>query len=188
VLISFIIEHLKHVCRDTPEVGLAFYYCHHSHHRDEAIHLLRWAIGQLCRKTQSIPRQIKALYDEGCDPTLAELLNGLELLIMRFGVFYLVIDAVDESQPRTELLTLIKILATDQRYRNLRIVASSRLYPDIVEAFSDIAISLSMANSAVEEDIRNFIRLRLASSRRMKRWNHLFGEIEEALAYGAQGM
>ncbi|KAI3332233.1 hypothetical protein HD806DRAFT_186541 [Xylariaceae sp. AK1471] len=188
VLISYIIEHLKRVCKDKPDVGQAFYYCHHSHHGDEAVPLLRWTIGQLCRKTQSVPRQIKELYDEGCEPSLRELLSGLELLIRRFKVFYLVVDAVDESQPRSDLLTLIKMMATDKHYSNLRILTSSRLYPDIAGVFSGIAISLSMANSSVEEDIRTFIRSRLASSRHMQRWDHLFDKIEEALANGAQGM
>ncbi|KAI8629156.1 hypothetical protein F5Y19DRAFT_91780 [Xylariaceae sp. FL1651] len=188
VLISFIIEHLKHVFADMPDVVQAFYYCHHSHGHGEATRLLRWTIGQLCRKTQSIPWQVKELYDEGCDPTISKLLSGLELLVKKVRVFYIVVDAVDESQPRSELLTLIKTLATDQRYRNLRILASSRLYPDIREAFSDIAVPLSMSNSAVEEDIRKFIQCRLASSRHLQKWKYLFKEIEKALAHGAQGM
>ncbi|RYP67362.1 hypothetical protein DL770_008632 [Monosporascus sp. CRB-9-2] len=188
VLMSFIIERLKDVCKDDPELGQAYYYCHHSHNRDESAPFLRWIIGQLCRQSQWVPRQLKQLYDDGCEPSVPELENALEAMLSRFRTFYVVIDAVDESESRGDLVSVIATLAIDKRFNNLRILASSRPYFDIERVFSGVSISLPMANTAVAEDIRTFVHFRLASSRRLSRSRHLFPLIEESLVQGAQGM
>ncbi|RYO78800.1 hypothetical protein DL764_010087 [Monosporascus ibericus] len=188
VLMSFIVEHLKNACKGDPELGQAYYYCHHSHNRDESAPFLRWTIGQLCRQSQWVPRQLKQLYDEGCEPSVPELENALEAMLSRFRTFYVVIDAVDESKSRGDLVSVIATLAIDKRFNNLRILASSRPYFDIGRVFSGVSISLPMANTAVAEDIRTFVHFRLASSRRLSRWRHLFPLIQESLVQGAQGM
>ncbi|RYP60200.1 hypothetical protein DL769_008224 [Monosporascus sp. CRB-8-3] len=188
VLTSFIIEYLKDVCKGDPELGQAYYYCHHSHNRDESAPFLRWIIGQLCRKSQWVPRELKQLYDEGCEPSVPELENALEVMLSRFRTFYVVIDAVDESSPRSDLVSVIATMAIDKRFNNLKILASSRPYSDIERVFSGISVSLPMANAAVAEDIRTFVHSRLASSCRLGRWRHLFPLIEDSLVQGAQGM
>ncbi|RYP78839.1 hypothetical protein DL771_000224 [Monosporascus sp. 5C6A] len=188
VLVSFIIEQLKYVFKDDPELGQAYYYCHHSHNRDESAPFLRWIIGQLCRKSQWVPRELKQLYDEGGEPGVPELENALEAMLSRFRTFYVLIDAVDESKPRADLVSLIATMAIDKRFNNLKILASSRPYSDIERVFSGISVSLPMANAAVAEDIRTFVHFRLASSRRLNRWRHLFPFIGESLVQGAQGM
>ncbi|RYP02202.1 hypothetical protein DL765_010768 [Monosporascus sp. GIB2] len=188
VLMAFIIEHLKDVCKGNPELGQAYYYCHHSHNRDESAPFLRWIVGQLCRQSQWVPRQLKQLYDEGCEPSVPELEDALEAMLSRFRTFYVVIDAVDESKPRGDLVSVIATLAIDKRFNNLKILASSRPYSDIERVFSGISVSLPMANAAVAEDIRAFVHSRLASSYRLGRWRHLFPLIEDSLVQGAQGM
>lgn len=188
VLVSFIIEHLKQICRDDPERGQAYYYCHHSRRRDEAAPFLRWVIGQLCRQSRWVPRQLKQLHDSGCEPSIPELENALEVMLSRFRCFYVVIDAVDESEPRSDLLAVIATMAIDRRFGNLKVLASSRPYFDIARVFSGVSVALPMDNAAVAEDIRAFVRVRLASSRHMMRRRHLFAEIEDTLVHRAQGM
>ncbi|RYO81887.1 hypothetical protein DL766_002101 [Monosporascus sp. MC13-8B] len=156
--------------------------------RDESAPFLRWIIGQLCRQSQWVPRQLKQLYDEGCEPSVPELENALEAMLSRFGTFYVVIDAVDESEPRGDLVSVIATLAIDKRFNNLKILASSRQYFDIERVFSGISVPLPMANAAVAEDISTFVHSRLASSCRLGRWRHLFPLIEDSLVQGAQGM
>ena len=188
VLASFIIEQLKQICNSSTELGYAFYYCHHSNKQDEAGPLLRWAISQLCRQLKWVPSELKELYDLGLDPSIHELESTLEAVLQRFTVCYIVIDAVDESDPRDDLISMIQTLVTDERFRNLRILATSRQYSDIERIFLEISTVISMANPLVEQDIREFVHARLSSSRRMKRWGDLLGQIEDILVAKAQGM
>lgn len=150
--------------------------------------LLRWTIGQICRQTKWVPHKLKDLYDLGCDVSIPELENVLEVLLEKLKVFYLVIDAVDESMPRTDMLNLVRTLAVDKRFQKLRILATSRQYFDIERVFSGISINISMSNSLVDADIRWFVRDRLVSSHRLRRWQQFHAEIETALVAKAQGM
>lgn len=188
VLASFIIEQLKEFCEDNVELGQAYYYCHYSHNQDEAAPFLRWIIGQLCRQVKWVPQPLRKLHDQGCDPSIPELENALEAVQDRFKRVYLVIDAVDESFPREDLVTVIATMVLDKRFRNLRILATSRLYFDIEMIFSGISTAISMSNPLVEEDIRMFVHSRLTERRMLRRWLHLHPEIENALVSGAQGM
>ncbi|KAH7145573.1 hypothetical protein B0J13DRAFT_323366 [Dactylonectria estremocensis] len=188
VLASFIIEQLREIYGGNVEVGHAYYYCHFSHNQDEALPFLRWAVGKLCRQAKWIPPQLKTLHDHGCDPTIPELESSLEAVCARFVTVYLIIDAIDESNPRGDLLTVITTIANDNRFHNVRILATSRLYLDIERCLARNSIPLSMSNPFVERDIQVFVRAKLASSHLMKRWSHIWGEIEDLLVTGARGM
>jgi Cdc6-like AAA superfamily ATPase len=188
VLASFIIEQVKHFCENNTEFAHAYYYCHYTHNQDEASPFLRWAIGKLSRQSRWISQQIKELHDQGCDPSIPELQNALEAVTSKFKGVYLVIDAVDESSPRDDLIAVITTIAVDKRFQNIQVLATSRLYFDIEKTFSGISISISMANPLVEKDIREFVRSRLRSSDLMKRWQYLLEEIEDYLVDGAKGM
>jgi len=87
---------------------------------------LSWTVSQACRQTNWIPRQLKGLYDRGCDASIPELENFLEIVLERFEVLYLVIDAVDESAPREDLLGLIATMALDKRFQKIKTLATSR--------------------------------------------------------------
>lgn len=179
---------MKQFCEDTSGCGYAYYYCHYSHNQDEATPFLSWTVGQVCRQTKWIPCQLKGLHDRGCDASIPELENVLEILLGRLEVLYLVIDAVDESAPREDLLGLIATMVLDKRFQKIRILATSRQYFDIERMFSGISTSISMSNPSVDADIRRFVRSRLASSHRLRRWHHLLEEIEHVLVTKAKGM
>lgn len=188
VLVSFIIEQLRQICEDKVELGHAYYYCHFSHNQDEALPFLRWIVGKLCRQAKWVPQQLKTLHDHGCDPSISELEASLEAIVTRFKAIYVVIDAVDESNPRDDLLTVITTIASDGRFHKVRILATSRLYFDIERMFAANSTPVSMSNPLVEEDIREFVQARFASSHLMKRWSSIWSEIEDSLVIGAQGM
>ncbi|OIW32698.1 hypothetical protein CONLIGDRAFT_642393 [Coniochaeta ligniaria NRRL 30616] len=188
VLASFLIEELKDHCAYSGEVGQAYYYCHYSHDNDETAPFLRWIISQLCRQARWVPHQLCELYSMGCDPSIPELENALEAALTRFKTFYVVIDAVDESSPRDDLLTVITTLAIDKRFHNLKILATSRLYSDIERMLQGVSISISMSNASVDIDIRRMVHSRLHASRRLRRFSHLFDHVEDTLVAGAHGM
>ncbi|KAH7165318.1 vegetative incompatibility protein het-e-1 [Dactylonectria macrodidyma] len=188
VLASFIIEEIQKSYAGNDEVGHAYYYCHFSHNQDEAMPFLRWAIAKLCRQRKWIPQQLKTLHDDGCDPTIPQLEDVLEAICARFSSVYLIIDAMDESNPRGDFLTVIATLANDKRFSNVRILATSRLYLDIERTLASCSMPLSMSNSLVERDIREFVRTKLASSHLMRRWSNIWDDIEDSLVAGARGM
>ena len=202
VMASFIIESIKQHCKprvyydheltrvtSNTRLGHAYYYCHYSQKEDAGLPFLRWIVGQLCRQAEWAPQQLKRLQDSGYDPTTEEALEILEAVLGRFDTVYLVIDGVDESEPRTELLDILIQLATQhERFSKIRLLATSRMHHDIEHAFVDISAGISMSNKYVEEDIRTVVHEWVTTSPRMVRWRHLAGLIEERLVVGAEGM
>jgi len=99
------------------------------------------------------------------------------------------IDAVDESKPYTGMLSLLVTLMTEPRFANLRLLISSREYLDIEQALKPYAVSVSMSNEAVQEDIRLVVSVTLRFNPKFQSWPvSLYRETEIALAKGAKGM
>ncbi|KAK4444242.1 hypothetical protein QBC34DRAFT_360671 [Podospora aff. communis PSN243] len=190
VLASFVIEELKRLCEETQDGAYlyAYYYCHYSHNQDESLPFLSWVVSQACRQTGCVPFQLKRLYDRGCEPTILDLERVLEIVLKRIETFYVVIDAVDESMPREELVRLIATMALDTRFQNIRILATSRQYFDIERVFSGVSMAISMRSAFVDADIKNYVHARLASSHRLRRWHDSLQDIENALVEKAEGM
>ncbi|KAI5459109.1 vegetative incompatibility protein het-e-1 [Mariannaea sp. PMI_226] len=188
VMASFIIENIRQLCDSDDELGHAYYYCHYSHDQDEAIPFLRWIIGKLCRQAKWVPPRLQSLHEDGSDPSIPQLEDVLGDLAEKFNTIYLVIDGVDESNPRDDLLAVVVTIAVDKRFKNIRILATSRVYFDIERMFSGISTAISMSNPLVDKDIREFVRAKLSSNYLLKRWAPIMGSIEDALVAGARGM
>nr|RBQ97257.1 hypothetical protein FVER53263_06745 [Fusarium verticillioides] len=188
VLASYVIKELEKLCEPANGSVCSYYYCHYSHNQDETVPFLSWVIGQVCRQINWIPPKLKRLHDRGCEPTSADLEQVLEIILQKLDSLYIVIDAVDESTPREELLSLIETMTVDERFEKIRILATSRQYFDIEQSLGEISETISMSNTMVDADIRRFVHARLRSSHRLKRWHDRFDEIEDILAAMAQGM
>ncbi|KAF5962325.1 hypothetical protein FBULB1_14290 [Fusarium bulbicola] len=188
VLASYVIEELEKLCEPANGSVCSYYYCHYSHNQDETVPFLSWIISQVCRQISWIPPELKRLHGRGCEPTIADLEQTLGIIMHKVDSLYIVIDAVDESIPREELLSVIETITVDKRFEKIRILATSRQYFDIEQSLGEISESISMSNQMVDADIRRFVHARLRSSRRLKRWHERFDEIEEVLAAMAQGM
>jgi hypothetical protein len=183
---SFIIELLKTLCGG--RLGHAYYYCHYSHQGDEGLPFLKWILGQLCCQAGYLPQELKRLNDNGCEPTIREVLAVLEAALPSFDVVYVIIDAVDESRARSNLLSVLTTLATDARFQKVQLLATSRTEYDIEKAFSGISTNTSMSNEFVEEDIRTVVHEWITTSPQMRRWADLSKSIEDSVCSGAQGM
>jgi hypothetical protein len=86
------------------------------------------------------------------------------------GNIYIVLDALDECADREELLTLLNELITSKQ-PSLHVLATSRREKDIEDQLSRIArYNVNIESAVVDEDIRVYVRDRLDTDARLKKW------------------
>ena len=193
ILASYVAEEIEKYCTssssESSRLGRAYYYCYFGHNQDEASHFLRWIIGQLCRQSAALPENLQNVYKSGKTPTLSCLLSILHSTMEGFERIYLVLDAVDESMPREDLLRVVQDLSTDTRFSTLSLLVTSRRYIGIEEALESCSIPITMSNSFVEEDIGTLVRSTVRSDARYQRWpEDLICEMQDTIPKRANGM
>jgi len=193
ILMSHLVEHINEYCQSQSQSqstkAHAYYYCYFGHSQDEAAHFLGSLLNQLCRQSGLVTPEIYKMYKAGSEPNLSELLTALEGMLAHFDTVYVVVDALDESLPRENLLEVLRDLVTDVRFQKIQVLASSREYIDIELILEAISVSVSMSNPFVEEDIRSLVRSLIASNHKFRRWpQDMLDELENAVATGAHGM
>ncbi|KAH7126132.1 hypothetical protein EDB81DRAFT_730543 [Dactylonectria macrodidyma] len=171
VLTSHLIETVKTHCDSSDCKSVyTYYYCYFGHNTDETSPFLKWTISQLCRKADVVPTNLYKLHKHGEGASLANLLNVLESILQAFDCVYVILDAIDESLPRTHLLRVLRDLITDPKFSKIRILTTSREYVDIEEVMEEISVPISMRNPLLDEDIRLFIESQLRIHPKLKRW------------------
>ncbi|KAK3328241.1 hypothetical protein B0T19DRAFT_424000 [Cercophora scortea] len=175
--------------KKTQKLCTVYFYCYFGHNQDEAVPFLRWTVSQLCRHADLVPPRLHRLYKEGGQPNLVDLMHSLAEIVKEFERVYLFVDAVDESIPRENLLRVIRDLATDSRFDNVRTVVTSRQYIDIENVMSEISVPMSMTNPLLDEAIRIYVGAQLEKHLKLRRWPaYLQEEVLEALSAKAKGM
>jgi hypothetical protein len=143
----------------------------------------------LCRQAERVPIEVHNLYKQGGQPSLEELLDSFRSVAKLFGTVYIVIDAVDESNFRCNLLRALRDFVTDSRFEMIQLLATSRQYIDIEKVMDEISMPISMSNTLVEADIRLQVRSALHSNPKFGNWpENLLNEVEHAVSTGAKGM
>ncbi|KAK0706095.1 hypothetical protein B0T26DRAFT_725418 [Lasiosphaeria miniovina] len=193
VLASHLIENVKTRCNAGDAAksrnAYVYYYCYFGHNTDEALHFLRWIIRQLGRAADTMPANLYKLYRRGEGPSLSDLFYVLEEMMEAFDCVYVILDAIDESMPRTNLLKVLRDLITDPRFSKTRVLATSREYLDIEESMKGISTSISMRNPLLDEDIRLFVQAQLKTHPKLRLWPaSVQDEALEALSAKAKGM
>jgi len=192
VLFSYIVEDIKPLCNLQATGGTAYvyYYCYFGRNQDESVPFMQWTINQLARQAQHVPAGIKEQFDADQQPSLPVLIDALAELAERFDRIYLLVDALDESASRSNLLQVLQSLNTG-RFHNIDILAMSREEADIKFAlkYAAQAVSVSLSNPYVDEDIATYIRSELAVKPKLRLYPvEVKQEIETALIRGAKGM
>lgn len=126
-------------------------------------------------------------------PTLDALLKALRELIRELPISYVVLDALDECNDRTELL---EILETIVRWdlTKLHIIVTSRRERDIEISLKPLIgepSQICLQSKIIDNDIRTYVRHRLSVDKNLKRWQKnvdVHQEIETALMGKAHGM
>jgi hypothetical protein len=189
VLASYLIQEIQSACEKKPDAVCVFYYCFYGHHQNETFPFYRWLVAELCRQTEYIPQTLLDQFRGYRSTSSFQLEMALQILLERVEVAYVVVDAVDESKGRDEILTLLGSLGMGDRFDNIKLLVTSREYLDIEEEFSDISISQPMVNPLVTEDIGSYVHSALHTTRAFRRWpKPLLIEVENALTNGAKGM
>lgn len=190
VLLSYIIEDVKKYCSTIPsdDVTYSYYYCYFGRNQDEVPHLLRSVINQLCRKSQYVPNEIPDCFNASEQPSVPVLIEALSTVLRNFRRVYIILDALDESLERQNLLLLLKQLASDS-FEKVGLLATSRKEIEIEISLEPISTQVSLSNPYVDEDIRIYVENQLQTHHRLCPWPmSLLAEIGEALVKGAKGM
>lgn len=187
ILCSNLIEKLR--SKQGRRTGWAYYYCYFGRNQDETGPLLRWITAQLCNQAGLVPRALAEAYRERHEPDTDTLLSILEAVLQPLDAAFVMIDAIDESMPYTNLLATLRSLMTEQRFDKLRLLVTSRQYLDIEQCIKPCAVSLPMSNSLVEEDLRIYVTSKLRTNPKFRAWSaSLIKKVEDALVKGAKGM
>ena len=98
------------------------------------------------------------------------------------------LDALDETLDRQNLLRLLNQLAGDS-FDKLVLLAASRKEIDIEISLNPISTNMSLSNPYVDEDIKIYIENQLQDHHKLRTWPKLLSdEISAALVKGAKGM
>lgn len=202
ILASYIIEQIRKISPTLHVKNIySYFYCSYRHTDDQTSSFLRWIVSQLCRKLRCVPQDILDLYHDNADMTVEQLKIALSALLREIGFVYIVLDAIDECNTRSdihtidapgarrELLELLESLLTDPKFDKIQIIATSRDYRDIEDVLEPLSVPISMSNSLVDEDIRTYVGSQLYTNKRFTRWSStLLDDIRDALVEGAKGM
>lgn len=89
------------------------------------------------------------------------------------GHKYIMLDAMDECVDREDFLTFIRELVNSQQ-QGLRVMITSRRERDIEEQLNLLAhYNIDIQSAIVDEDIRVYIRDRLVTDSKLKKWPEL---------------
>jgi NACHT domain len=158
MIAATMIDHLSK--KQNNNTGLAYLYCNYKAQAElDTYELLAAILKQLLLCQSKIPDSVSRLYEkhtrQNTRPSLQDISNLCFDVTMTFSTTYLVIDALDEclTQDGTRY-KLLNILRRLQNRADLRIMATSRIIPEIVRQFEDGLVLEIRANDA---DIKRFI-------------------------------
>lgn len=140
--------------------GVAYVYCNYKDQKEQdASRMLAAILKQLVQARPSIIGPVEKLHqqhaDRGTRPILDEISSALQDVLAHYPTVYIVIDALDECQDsngaRRQFLAKLRDL---QAGRDIRIIATSRFIPEIMDAFSEAP---RLEVKASKEDVRRFV-------------------------------
>ncbi|KAI4706494.1 hypothetical protein J4E89_008912 [Alternaria sp. Ai002NY15] len=198
ILSSAVVENLQHHCDgDKLKVTVYFYFDFNDVQKRLPEPMLRSILRQLLQHSITIPEGVDALFSS-CrngeqQPSLPALLTVAPQVMRQFAHVYIVLDALDESTKRAELMDMLETLAGWQ-LDNSHLLMTSRKERDIemsLETFVAEDNMICLQRDVVDEDILRFVQQKLRDDKRLAKWHknaQVRQEIETALMRGAQGM
>jgi len=170
-----------------------FYFDFNDAAKQSSKKAIRSILFQAALQANDILHDLERLYQkcssgqqQPVEDTLHSLLRDA---MVRPGLKYIILDALDECTDREELLAFIRDPAAS-KLRALHIMATSRREKDIDDELNPVADhKINIQSAIVDEDIRVYIRDRLATDTKLKKWPvSVQNEIMTALMEKAGGM
>ncbi len=115
----------------------------------------------------------------------------LKDIISTFDKVMIFLDAIDEAPAGDHRDYLIRTINHIRKWSlsKLHLLITSRAETDIRSGLAPSSNqAISIQNELVDKDIATYVRERLRSDSRLKRWSAQFSDIETALVDGAKGM
>ncbi|KAH7411657.1 hypothetical protein DE146DRAFT_732098 [Phaeosphaeria sp. MPI-PUGE-AT-0046c] len=198
ILSSTIIADLLQHSYGNTQIAVVYFYLDFNDPQKQAVDaMLRSLIAQLSQYSQRISSELIDLFAQCMQrkgqPSIETLLKLSQQLISEFSRVYLVLDALDECSQRAELMQVLTTMSL-WRPQNTHMLVTSRLERDIevsIMKFSEGNTRVILDSAVVDEDIRQYVRQRLADDQALKKWHgdpDLRQEIENTLIQGSQGM
>lgn len=159
MLTAIAIDHLLKLAYSGP-VGVGYVYCNYKTQMDQnTAGLLAAILKQLVQARPSLVEPVKRMYEKHTKrqtrPSLEEIVGALQSVLTNYSTVYVAVDALDEcsDQDGTRRQFLAKLRDLQNR-TDLRILATSRFIPDVMNGFSGAA---KLEVRASEEDVKQFV-------------------------------
>lgn len=196
VLSSTIIQDLKQNSTSAQAL-LYFFFDFNDVHKQSLESMLRTLIAQLYQQRRDPQQHVEKLWSSCEEGTQQPTLNSLDT-VLRDMLGYVkrvtvVLDALDESQTRAELLAWLNDFIKTKP-TTVQLIATARGEEDIESALklcTGAGERIAIQRSVVNEDIRSYVRDRVQHSDDLKRWRtrtDVQEEIEAELMRKADGM
>lgn len=191
---STIIEDVINYCQSKPtSIVTYFYFDFNDSEKQDYEKVLRSITAQILAQCPQIPGPLLRLYVDSFSgyeqPKNAALLTSVRCIFEQLGESYVILDALDESKDREELLQWIQQVS-NWRLQNVHILVTSRKENDIDDTLSSLLTGqICMQSTLIDADIVAFVRDKLVQDPKLKKWpDKVRAEIEATLIEGACGM
>jgi Cdc6-like AAA superfamily ATPase len=196
VLASLVIHHLE---QDSPpgSVLLYFFFDFDDLKKQDINNMIRSMICQLYQQEKCARQDLDDMFltcqSGSQQPTLDSLKKVLNSMLGRTQNVIIVVDALDESCTKSNLLAWIRSILT-VKPTTIRLVITSRREQDIestLETLMDSDSMVNLQNDLVDGDIRSYVRAYVQRSDGFARWQDdqsILGMIETTLSQKAHGM
>ena len=192
------IEEVKSQYKSNPAAAIAYFYFNFNDtEKQRHNQFIRSLVDQFAWQSAKALACVESLFsccqDGRQQPTQDALELTLQQILGDCKETFIILDALDESKERKDLLALLETL-NSWGSEKLYILATSRRERDIEETLkplvtSEISLQSTLIDTLIDNDIYTYISKRLQSDLKLKRWpENVREEIEQTLMDGAQGM
>jgi hypothetical protein len=140
--------------------GVAYVYCNYKAREEQDVsRMLAAILKQLVQARPSLVEPVERLHkqhaDRGTRPSPDEVFSALQDVLAQYSTVHIVVDALDECQnsdsTRHKFLAKLRDL---QAVQDVRLMATSRFIPEIVDAFNKVT---KLEVQASKEDVKQFV-------------------------------
>jgi len=191
MMAAITVDHLLKTVRSNA-IGVSYIYCNYNAQADQNTTILLAAIlKQLVRSRPSIADPVTRLYDlhatRKTRSSLDEIFRALQSVLTVYSTVYVIIDALDECPDkdgtRSQLLAKLRDL---QGKRDLRLMATSRFIPDILQEFNGMPMLEIRASDA---DVQQYVAGQIYRLPKcIQRDNKLQGSVQDKIIEAVDGM